>query len=301
MTPRAAKIYPRSGLTGLILLATRRSLKSTGEWLVRLADRVPPSRISPYFFGFETLQKNRLYKDIHRGRRCFVIGTGPSLKDQDLSPLATEITFTMGAFWKHPILERWQPTYYCIADPLLFDGSDPMREFFGSLTSRIVASTFFVPLTAADVIREQSLLPLERTYYLAFGYSLSEGKAKNVDFTQFVPSVQSVSQLGIMAAMYMGCSPIYLLGLDHDWLSHVGPDRHFYEGLAGLEKHPGARPTLASWPYKETMESQLRLWRGYEILLDIGRRQGCRIINATNGGFLDVFERAKYEEIVTAS
>jgi hypothetical protein len=46
------------------------------------------------------------------------------------------------------------------------------------------------------------------------------------------------------------------------------------------------------------MESQLILWSGYEKLREIADKKGCRIINATNGGFLDVFELADYEEVI---
>jgi hypothetical protein len=286
------------GPKGLLLRGVRRILRSSGKWLVRVADSVPSPALSRSFPGFQVVQKNQLLRNKHKGRRCFVIGTGPSVGTQDLSPLADEITVTMGAFWKHPVVEQWQPTYYCVADPLFFDRSEVMKDFFRSLTSRVSASDFIVPLSAAGVIREQGLLPLEQTYYVAFRDALSDRRARDIDFSQFVPSVQSVSQLGIMAAMYVGCSPIYLLGLDHDWLSHIGPDRHFYQGLAGLEQHSEVRPTLASWPYKELMESQLKLWYGYETLLDAATHRGIRIINATNGGFLDVFDRTDYEEIL---
>jgi hypothetical protein len=46
------------------------------------------------------------------------------------------------------------------------------------------------------------------------------------------------------------------------------------------------------------MESQLILWTGYEKLRDLAEAEGCQIINATNGGFLDVFDRADYEAVM---
>jgi hypothetical protein len=108
----------------------------------------------------------------------------------------------------------------------------------------------------------------------------------------------SVSQLCIMAAIYMGCSPIYLLGLDHDWLAHRGEAGHFYPGHGGLEKHQEFKPQLSDWSYKFLMECQLKLWTGYETLAEIAARKGIRILNATNGGFLDVFERVNYEDVI---
>jgi len=291
-------------LTGIILRGARKVLRSTGQWLLNDAHRIdsyvrsidraralsPESRL--------ILEKNRIFRNKHHEQRCFIIGNGTSLKTQDLSPLANELTFVMNAFWKHSIVEKWQPTYYFLCDPLFFDGSEPMKEFFRRLSTRIHNSTFFVPLSAAKAVQKQELLPQEQTYYVAFADALSSSKITDIDLSNFVPDVINVSQFCIMVAMYMGCSPIYLLGLDHDWLSHRGKDQHFYSSYVGLEKHPKFRPNLEDWSYKYNMECVLTLWRGYENLLEYANQKGTRILNATNGGFLDVFERINYKEVI---
>jgi hypothetical protein len=291
------KVYKESVLAGLFLAASEKVLRGSGTLLVHAADRLPSPGTSLLPSNRTTLEKNGVFKYKHKGQRCFVIGNGPSLKTQDLSPLASEITLAMSAFWKHPIVAKWQPTYYCFADPLFFDGSEPMREFLQSLRARIHSSTFLVPLSAAKVIQEQGLLPLEQTYYVVFHGTLSDSRTKNIDLAKFVPGVQSTSQLGIMVAMYMGCSPIYLLGLDHDWLAHRDMDRHFYEGKT-IEGHPQAHGDLSLISYKVDAQAIVDLWRGYEALLRLSGQERIDILNATNGGFLDVFKRVNYEEVV---
>src|SRR5262245_17696217 len=49
--------------------------------------------------------------------RCFVIGSGPSLKTQDLSPLANEYTIAANSFYKHPDAAKLGLKYLCIGDP----------------------------------------------------------------------------------------------------------------------------------------------------------------------------------------
>ena len=292
------KISKKSGLRTFLLNGTRKVLRSGGTLLIDAADRLPaPVQFSLSPDDRHILERNQAFKDKHKGQRCFVIGNGPSLKTQDISPLANEITFVMSGFWKHPVVEKWQPTYYCFADTLFFDGSEPMREFFRSLKSRIRDSKFFVPLHAMKAIEEYVLLPLEQTHYVAFCGKLDDIKT-DINLAGCVPSPGSVSSLCIMAAMYMGCSPIYLMGLDHDWLSHRGPSLLFYEGYAGLENHPKFRPNLGDWSYKYQMECQLKLWLRYEVLLALAARKGIRIFNATKGGFLDVFERVDYQKVI---
>lgn len=280
-----------------LLKFSERVLRRAGNTLLRVGETVAPA---PKLSRDEKklLARNERFKNSHQGRRAFVIGNGPSLLTQNLTPLGDEITFTLSAFWKHPILEQWQPTYYCFCDPLLFEGSEVMKEFFSHVVRKAPRSTFFVPLAAQEVIVAQKLLPAEQTYYFAFHGDLSIREAFDLDLTTLIPGVMTVAQLCIMLAIYMGASPIVLLGMDHDWLSHQGETKHFYTGHAGLEKHPELRPVLADWSYKFLMECQLTCWNAYENLLRLSGRKGTKIVNATAGGFLDVFERTDYKELI---
>lgn len=243
------------------------------------------------------LAPNAALRDLHAGRRCFILGNGPSLARQELASLAGEITFAASGFFKHPIVDRWQPTYYAFADPLFFDGSQSTRDFFEALRARIQTPTFLVPAQARDAIERDGVLPLDQTRFLAFAGQLANGVPGSIDLTRAVPGINNVVLLAIMAAMYAGCSPIYLLGLDHDWLAHRGPDRHFYAGKT-LENHAQAHANLAAYGYRELMENALELWKSYEVLRALADARGTRIYNATDGGFLDVFERARYEDVI---
>jgi len=298
MNSRLVDVIKTNGVRNSLFLMTRKVLRGVGTRLVTTSEWLTPK---PRFSRAERelLARNAEFKNKHRGRRGFVIGTGPSLARQDLTPLANEITFTLSGFWKHAIIEQWQPTYYCFSDPLLFDGSPVMKQFFESLTARITKSIFFVPLSAFKIVQEHRLLPFERTYYVPFHGDLSTDVVDDLDFTTLVPGIMNVAQLCMMVAIYMGVSPVYLLGLDHDWLSHTGETKHFYAGQAGLEKHPEVRPVLADWSYRHLMECQLVGWKAYENLARLAALKGIKIFNATDGGFLDVYERADYRELVS--
>jgi hypothetical protein len=243
------------------------------------------------------IRANERFRNCHIGQRCFVIGNGPSLQRQDLSLLANETTFVMNGFCKHPSVGEWQPTYYFFSDPVLFDGSDSAGEFFAEVRSRIHKTTFFVPVHYKKIIDEKAILPSGSTSFFAYGHTiLGEDSENGVDFTRMVPTSETVAQTAIMAAIYMGCSPIYLLGLDHDWLAHHGETRgyNFYSGLI-LKNHPGVTGKLGD--YGKQIESLLRVWKSYYSLKEIVERKGIRILNATHGGFLDVFDRVSYESL----
>ena len=242
------------------------------------------------------LKRNEEFRNRHKGRRCFVIGNGPSLKKQDLSLLADEITLVTNSFYVHPIVgDTWQPTYYFLSDPQYFDGSVDLTADYAAMTSQIKSAPFFVPSYAHKFLSQSKALPAERTYYVAAGAVRLEHTDELPDFTTVTPGMQSVVQLAIMAGMFMGCSQIYLMGLDHDWLSHGGEELHFYS-----EHEAAAQPDghVGPWTYLSLMRALTTMWEVYVTLQKVGEAADIEIINCTHGGFLDVFRRARYEDVV---
>src|SRR5262245_49454931 len=130
-------------MVNAVLRGARRITSSVVRRISRIPDAIPRRILSREEKAITA--QNDIFKDKHKGQRCFVIATGPSLKGQDIMPLESEITFVMSGFWKHAALDKWQPTYYCLCDPLYFDGSKTMKEFFKSVTDRSGRSTFFAP------------------------------------------------------------------------------------------------------------------------------------------------------------
>jgi len=243
------------------------------------------------------IRRNIALRDFHRGAPAFVIGNGPSLGKQDLGRLKGQVTFAMSGFWKHPVLNLWQPTYYCFADPMFFDGSNAMESFFTGLSSSVKDTRMLLPLSAHRSCVGKKLEAQYAVYYMAFQGALHRCSTTKVDFCKQIPGVTSVAQFAMLSALYMGCSPIYLLGLDHDWLAQRGNDRHFYAGKT-VEGHARAHGDLGRIPYKTDLESVLQLWNGYERLGIIASRNGSKIINLTDGGFLDVFPRENLDDVL---
>jgi len=289
--------YKQSGLLGVLLAGMSYEFKQTSKFFLNSAERIS-TKIPISLNDKELLNRNQVFKNKHMGRRCFVIGNGPSLNKQDLSLLSNEITIVMNHFYKHPIVEKWQPNYYCHADPNAFNGSKESENLYQNLRQKIHSSKYLVPVYAKNIIENQKLLPVDQTYYAAFRGTLSNGLNYNIDLTESIPGVQSVSQLAIMWSLYMGCSPIYLIGLDHDLLSHASYSvfKHFYKEV-DIDDYSKEKRVPRKNYYKDNLEAILDLWKGYETILKIIANKNISIINATEGGFLDVFERREYKSI----
>lgn len=242
----------------------------------------------------EVLNRNSRFALCHKGRRAFVIGNGPSLNLQYLGLLKNEITFTCNAFYLNPILSQWQPTYHSHIDPRAFDGSVNMTGWFTEVCEKMSAATFFLHFNGRNNPLIKRLFPCERTYYCDFCGKISE-ELKSVNIARLIPGAESVSLFNICLAMYMGCDPIYLIGMDHDWLATRKFDTHFYQDavVRGLP----VSTDLSKISYESDVRSLLNLWEGYKNIKSFAGACKIKIYNATNGGFLDVFERVGYESL----
>ena len=49
--------------------------------------------------GIESRKRLERFKNKYKGKRCFIIGNGPSLNKMDLSPLKNEYTFGLNRFY----------------------------------------------------------------------------------------------------------------------------------------------------------------------------------------------------------
>ena len=58
------------------------------------------------------LDGNKKFKDTHRGERCFIVGNGPSIKQQDLSLLKDEIVFCVNQCVRNEQFTAMNPQYY---------------------------------------------------------------------------------------------------------------------------------------------------------------------------------------------
>lgn len=69
-----------------------------------------------------------LLKDTKKGKRCFIIGNGPSLTIEDLGKIGTEDSFGVNRIYKIFDQTKWRPTYYFSQDRETLDEVLPDME-----------------------------------------------------------------------------------------------------------------------------------------------------------------------------
>lgn len=139
----------------------------------------------------------------HRGRRCFVIGNGPSLNDIDMTKLKSEITF--GANRCYLGYEKWgfAFTYWGITDRL------QIEEYGFEYEDNIPPETIkFFPFEYLPLFHVKNGCPIN--------YNYEAKPPKNFsDSPEVIHLGNTVTHMEIQLAVIMGCNPIILIGVDH--------------------------------------------------------------------------------------
>ena len=163
------------------------------------------------------------------------------------------------------------------------------------MNERITRSIFFLPLFRGYSFNNKyKYIPNDKVYYVA----THGNEFSSLDFTSLVEGWAGVSAFAISQAVYMGCNPIYLLGFDHDYLANRGVDHHFYEGGTIKGDTQTNIPLGDRIPYDVEMKANMKLWMNYRNLKRIANKKGIKILNATEKGYLDVFDRVNYNDII---
>ncbi len=242
------------------------------------------------------LDANQALQGSYKGKSCYILGNAPSLNNHDLLLLADHPVFCMNTFFVHKDFDSIKPGFYVFADPDLkkIDETE-IRDWW----MKLIAATsnrgilFFLPIQLKDSYVHEKLAN-ERLHFVDLSLPFSKQSVKGFDLSLPVNGVQNVLVLTIQIAMYMGFTRIYLLGADHDWMSHFGNEqRHFYNPAETQVENVGSTGYSYSWWLHavNTMFYQYKL-----IRKQIEKRGMVKIYNASESGVLDVFPAIRYKD-----
>ncbi|MBX5144686.1 hypothetical protein [Rhizobium lentis] len=244
-----------------------------------------------------SLAENRQLAGLHTGRRCFILGNGPSVKDLHLSRLQGETVITVSNGYLHSDFDKFQPRYHCV--PQITYGlmtSEDVIRWFEEMHSHLGAAELFLSSTEAALVQKYNLFPGRTVRYLVLGESFDGRPSEEiVDISRPVPGVESVPVMALMIAMYLGFKEIILLGVDHDhFLSSSYQYAFDLKVQKGKDSTANADGTLTTNRHDD-FQSLARLWRQYRAIANIARANGIRIVNSTPGGALDEFDRRPFQ------
>lgn len=219
-----------------------------------------------------------VFKDKHKGKKCFIIATGPSLQLKDLDVLKENNfdTFSMNGIYKVFDRTEWRPKYF-VAEDYTFLASYVESDQI-NIENEI---TFLLGDTNEELCRKKRK---ENEYIYHVNY-IRRDKEKTKFATDLLYGTYAggtVTFACMQWAIYMGYTEIYLLGVDFSYFGTAEKKcyGHFYD-----EKEYTARPAT-EWVYNSYISAK-----------EYAESHDVKIYNATRGGKLEVFERVDFDSL----
>jgi hypothetical protein len=228
------------------------------------------------------------YRNKYAGKRCFLVGNGPSLTIEDLNKIQGELSFGCNRINMVFDLTAWRPDFYCLSEQVL--AKTISRDLKKSGSTLFVSRSAYKQMAhkPADTVYVCNVRPWP--YYVR-GNMLA----------YYVPSFGTVMSFMIELAMYMGFKEIYLLGVDATSSQTDGHFTHHYydDEIKALEHQKAGRyfgegdalAQFGDWMVQRSLYA-------YEQLRRYADQHGHHIYNATRGGKLEIFERADLDEVL---
>jgi len=249
--------------------------------LRKLADDVMGERNARMFARWIELRDPRYrasmrrierYQNVHAGKRCFILGNGPSLNRTDLSLLKGEFTFGSNRIYLHP---TFRPSYFVCANDLVvqqcakdIEALD-MPKFIGWHNRDAIHFT-----------RDMMFLHTRGGLRSWFFTDLTEGCWEG----------STVTMVSMQIAYYMGFSEVFLIGVDHSYACAGKPHE--------AQQFTGDDPNHFSPDYFKGFKWHLPDLEGSEMSYRVAKfmfeQSGRRICDATVGGKLTIFPKVDY-------
>jgi hypothetical protein len=246
----------------------------------------------------QVLKKNLKLAGKLAGRRVFVVGTGPSIKSQDLKKLAGEVCITVSNFFVHPDFNLIKPTFHLFAPIHSPVTAQQFNDWLKDAEAHFPkGQKVLVSLTDKHIIDTYGRLKKQDVYYYRIS-SRPLAPSDRLDFSGLLPAIQTSPQIAIYLALYGDAREIIILGCDHDSILNLKVSRHFYNEKESVLSQAGYNEWLGQGQDLGTeCEAYVQLWNIYRAIRAFAAEHDISILNATDGGLLDVYPRANYSSI----
>jgi len=242
-----------------------------------------------------TREQNELdaLKNCFKGKRCFIIGNGPSLNKCDLSSLQDEFTFGVNGIFYKTDESGFTPSFYMVEDGHVIDDNldrinsyEAKFKFFPSIYKNKIEkrdNTFFFTMDLGFYRKNNRSYGIPRF-------------SENFDTVAYAG--QSVTYLNLQLAYYLGFDTVYLVGMD---FHYDIPESAIINGLSieSMDDDPNHFHPEYFGKGKKWHDPKLdSVAMNYEFAKIKYEQSGRRIFNATYGGNLEIFERVDFDSLM---
>ncbi|MGQ9350966.1 6-hydroxymethylpterin diphosphokinase MptE-like protein [Mycolicibacterium gilvum] len=216
------------------------------------------------------------FKNEYAGRRCVIIGNGPSLKKTDLSLLQDEITFGLNRIYLMFDELGFETTFHVVVNQLVVE---QCAEDFRAINAPLFTTT-------------PSRAYLEGSPETAYLNKLV-GPRFSRDASHGIWEGATVTYVAMQLAYYMGFSEVVLVGVDHRF-AVSGPAHQVVESAGPDASHfdPRYFGKGFKWQLPDLETSEV----AYRLARKAFEKDGRRIVDSTVDGALTLFPKLSLED-----
>lgn len=250
--------------------------------------RIVQPNVQKYFEKTKYGRKLALHKNAYAGKRCFLIGNGPSLKAADLSTLHEngEVSFAFNRIYSIFDETLWRPTFYISQDEKMLQGC-------ANIVDQLDLPVKFVPIQ----LHWYYGIDIHDALYFNMNWQQVENPmdfAFSDNAAHGLECASTVMYTAAQLAAYMGFSEIYLIGVDHHF--------HISQNNQGEIVVDNTVKDYFSEKYNEDKENLYipnteKSTLTYIAMKEQCEKRGIKVYNATRGGKLEVFERVEFDTL----
>jgi hypothetical protein len=250
---------------------------SETRYALQRAVQYPAAYLHPWRRA--SIARLQALKDTHKGKRCFIIGNGPSLKNTDVSLLKDEYTFGMNRIYLAFPDWGFQTSYLVCVNSLVIEQvyqdfqALKMPKFFSWRSRHLL-----YPEGAPD----------DWTHFLFTTYT---GPRFSPDAVGRLWEGATVTNVCLQLAFHMGFSQAILIGVDHSFAAKGKPNTTVVsQGDDQSHFDPKYFGKGFRWQLPDLDTSE----QGYWLARQAYETEGRQVVDATIGGQLEVFPKVDY-------
>jgi hypothetical protein len=244
----------------------------------------------------ESVGKLRALHNKHAGETAVIVGNGPSLNDTELEILTDVPTLGVNAIFLGADRFPKPITYYVVEDTSVFrENTDDIKAFEADWK---LFPAMYRPSFSDDEIGDHTVFFRMNAGFYGRKSGTTCHPRFSMDATQRLYCGQSVTAINLQLAYWMGFQRVVLIGMDFSY--HI-PDDVDRDGVLIISRsddpnhfHPGYFGAGKSW--KDPMLDRVLV--NYHLADEVYRASDREIINATEGGKLDIFPRLSLREAI---
>ena len=236
-----------------------------------------------YFFAKlrlrKILKRNKTLKRYHD--RCFIVGTGPSLRQTDINKIKDADIITENFFFKSDIYKHINPAYHITVDEAFYNADN--LPYLNKILTEHPNTKLLIKQSGLAVLNHPNV-------YAVYAKKVQYANYVNFNCCANMTATINVSIMAVQLALFLGYKEIYLLGTDFsEFVLKEGKVEQFYKDT-GKQRMWGRKGVQLRWFSVA--------YNHHYALNNWAQKHGIQIYNATPGSYLDAYPYRDFDEVV---